>query len=673
MAMLACPIDAHNCPMSECEIIYLCANAIPMKYIKVAGAAVNQTPLDWKNNLDNLIDAIKEARAEGVSLLCLPELSICGYGCEDTFFSDYVLEHSLRGLRRLQAECKDIIVSVGLPMQVENCLYNVSCLIQDTEILGFVAKQELAGDGVYYEPRWFKTWPNDLVHEYEFDGAVYPFGDLIFEIDSLRIGFEICEDAWNGVRPAQDHYLNNVDIILNPSASHFAFGKSRVREKLVTETTRGYFCAYVYSNLLGNESGRLIFDGEVMVASAGKLVCRGPRFSFKNVVLSSGVLDVQAIRRQKKKSFNFEPNFPEKLVHGYWNIPEASDPNYFEDRFREPTFMSKEEEFTHALALGLFDYMRKSYSRGFVVSLSGGADSSGCAALITQSLRLARKELGDDGLRARLHYLDLGELDTMVSRLLTCVYQGTDNSSDATEESARELARDLGATYYVWNVQPLYDQYTEMIEASLERDLTWEQDDLALQNIQARLRSPGIWMIANIRKALLVTTSNRSEAAVGYATMDGDTSGGIAPLGGIDKAFLLHWLQWAEKELGIGGLSYVNSLQPSAELRPLENEQTDEGDLMPYPILDKIERAAIRDYKSPVEVFKTLRGIRSDEVLKGYIKKFFTLWSRNQWKRERYAPSFHLDDANLDPKTWCRFPILSGSFREDLKELEEYA
>ena len=103
---------------------------------------------------------------------------------------------------------------------------------------------------------------------------------------------------------------------------------------------------------------------------------------------------------------------------------------------------------------------------------------------------------------------------------------------------------------------------------------------------------------------------------------------GLAPLGGIDKAFLLHWLKWAEKELGIAGLQYVNNLQPSAELRPAEEEQTDEGDLMPYPILDMIEKAAIRDYKSPVEVFKTLRGLRADDVLKGYIKKFFTLWSR---------------------------------------------
>ncbi|HHG85226.1 MAG TPA: NAD(+) synthase [Bacteroidetes bacterium] len=642
-----------------------------MKYIKVAGACVNQTPLDWEGNIQRLIGAVREARSQGASILCLPELAICGYGCEDTFFSDYVLKRSLQGLRRLADECQDIVVSVGLPMEMENCLYNVSALIQNRRILGFAAKQELAGDGVYYEPRWFKSWPDNLVRSYRLDGEAYPFGDLIFEVDDVRIAFEICEDAWNGVRPAQDHYLNNVDIILNPSASHFAFGKSRVREKLVTETTRGYFCAYVYSNLLGNESGRLIFDGEVLIAQGGKLLARNTRFSFRDFQVTSAVLDVQAIRRQKKKSFNFEPNYPDNLIAGIGDMPEAADPGFF-DRQEVPNFLSKEEEFYQAETLGLFDYMRKSYSRGFVVSLSGGADSSCCGVLIAETFRRALAELGEAVLQEKLHYMELGDTATLVQRMLTCVYQGTDNSSEDTLESARELALDLGADFHHWNVQELYHQYTGMVAESLDRALTWEEDDLALQNIQARLRAPGVWMMANIRGALLVTTSNRSEAAVGYATMDGDTAGGIAPLGGIDKVFLLHWLRWAETELKIKGLGFVNNLQPSAELRPLTNEQTDEGDLMPYAILDQIERAAIRDYKSPLEVFKTMRGIREDKVLKGYIRKFFTLWARNQWKRERYAPSFHLDDANLDPKTWCRFPILSGSYREDLEEMDVY-
>jgi NAD+ synthase (glutamine-hydrolysing) len=117
----------------------------------------------------------------------------------------------------------------------------------------------------------------------------------------------------------------------------------------------------------------------------------------------------------------------------------------------------------------------------------------------------------------------------------------------------------------------------------------------------------------------------------------------------------------------------VNSLTPTAELRPLERSQTDEKDLMPYSILVAIERLAIRDRRSPIEVYQELLKNNEFEAtqLKEYIKKFFRLWSRNQWKRERLAPSFHLDDFNVDPKTWCRFPILSGGFEEELNELDK--
>lgn len=643
-----------------------------MKYIKVAGACVNQTPLDWENNLQHLMGAVREAKRQEVALLCLPELSLSGYGCEDTFFSGYIVDRSVDALLRLKEECDDIVVSVGLPLVFENCVYNVTALIQNKEILGFVAKQELAGDGVHYEPRWFKPWPSDLQTTIEIGGKIYPIGDLIFQVDGVRIGFEICEDAWNGVRPALDHYLNNVDIILNPSASHFAFGKTKVREKLVTETSRSYSCAYIYSNLLGNEAGRIIYDGEILIAQGGALLARNTRFSMLDFQVVATVLDVQAIRRQKKKSFNFEFRLPHHVVMGNSSIPEAADPDYFRDRTEQPDKLTKDEEFYHAVTLGLWDYMRKSRSRGFVISLSGGADSSACAVLCAEAIRRAIKELGWDNFREKTSYIAEINAENPVHDLLTCVYQGTDNSSEKTLESARELAIDLGAVFFNWNVQQLFNQYTDMVEVSLQRDLDWQKDDIALQNIQARLRAPGIWMIANIRGGLLLTTSNRSEAAVGYATMDGDTAGGLAPLGGIDKASLVKWLRWAQEALLIDGLQYVNALQPTAELRPQEYAQTDEGDLMPYPILDMIEKAAIRDYKSPLECFKTLRGVVDDRVLKNYIAKFFRLWSRNQWKRERYAPSFHLDDENLDPKTWCRFPILSGSFREDLEEMERY-
>jgi NAD+ synthase (glutamine-hydrolysing) len=269
--------------------------------------------------------------------------------------------------------------------------------------------------------------------------------------------------------------------------------------------------------------------------------------------------------------------------------------------------------------------------------------------------------------------------DEFVQRLLTCVYQSTRNSSETTRRAARELAEALGAVFLEFDVEAIVRQYVEMVSGGIGRNLTWEQDDLALQNIQARARAPGVWMVANITGSLLLSTSNRSEAAVGYATMDGDTSGGLAPIAGIDKAYLRRWLEWMEREgpRGAGpvpALGLVNAQQPTAELRPPEAGQTDEDDLMPYEILDAIERAAIRDKHVPVEVFHLMQAQfphHEHRQLGLWVERFFRLWTRNQWKRERYAPSFHLDDENLDPKTWCRFPILSGGFQRELAQLRE--
>jgi NAD+ synthase (glutamine-hydrolysing) len=214
------------------------------------------------------------------------------------------------------------------------------------------------------------------------------------------------------------------------------------------------------------------------------------------------------------------------------------------------------------------------------------------------------------------------------------------------------------------------ESYQQKIENAIERKLTWESDDVSLQNIQARARSPIIWLLANIRRAVLLTTSNRSEGDVGYATMDGDTSGSLAPIAGLSKPFILQWLRWAENTLGHTGLKRINTLQPTAELRPPERHQTDESDLMPYTVLTEIEQHAIRDKKSPGVVFSEMKKKYQDhEQLKNHIRKFFRLWSANQWKRERIAPSFHLDNMNVDPRTWCRFPILSSGFTNELDEL----
>lgn len=639
-----------------------------MRHLKIAGAALNQTPLDFAGNLQHILQAIELAKEAEVQLLCLPELAISGYGCEDAFFSQDTLRRSLHSLEAIIEASSGLALCVGLPIAYEHSLYNAVAIIHDQTLLGLVAKQNLPGDGIYYEPRWFKPWPDEWIGDFVWRGKTYPLGDIIFELDGIRIGMEICEDAWNGLRPAQQHYLNGVDIILNPSASNFAFGKSHIRELLVKEASRGYNCTYIYSNLLGNEAGRIIYDGEILIAQSGELLARNQRFSFDDAEILTAVVDTEKVHIHRRKSFNYRPETPDNLIRSSAKLQFAAPmalPQF-------PAIESKEEEFYLAETLALFDYMRKSRSRGFVISLSGGADSSTCAVLCAKAIQRAQQELGEEGFLDKIRYAGLDTDRPYVAQLLTCVYQGTANSGPDTLQSAKELAEGLGATFHHWQVEDLHTAYKGLAASAIGRPLTWEQDDIALQNIQARLRAPGIWMLANIHQALLITTSNRSEAAVGYATMDGDTSGGLAPLGGVDKDTLLKWLVWAETTLHIPSLQYVNGLRPTAELRPADHMQTDEADLMPYEVLDDIEKCAVRDYKSPLETFITLRGSYPDEQLYGYIRRFYTLWARNQWKRERYAPSFHLDDENLDPKTWFRFPILNGGYYSGLQEIEAF-
>ena len=670
-----------------------------MRLIKVAVACVNQTPFAWDENFAHLRQAIEQARAEGVSLLCLPELAITGYTCEDAFFMDGLQATAFAQLEALAPLTRGMIVAVGLPVYHEKALYNAAALLADGEIVGLVAKQFLAADGIHYEPRWFKAWPAgqlDVLERTAADGTTrrYPFGDLVFELGGVRIGFEICEDAWVANRPGTDLALRGVDILCNPSASHFAFGKFAVRQRFVIEGSRAFGVAYLYANLLGNEAGRVIYDGGGLIASNAELVARGRRFSFHDVELATAVIDVDANRREQARRGSHRPRHDaEELIveHPFaWpsRKPEAVPawPTTWEDRES-----LREEEFGRAVALGLWDYLRKSRAQGYTVSISGGADSAACAVLVALSIQLAYAELGPGGMRRqlptvpRLHdVIDAGgDVTAAIGALLSCAYQPTENSGAVTRTAAEQVAKAIGAEFHVIDVDSIYKGYIGAIEQAVGRKLDWKTDDITLQNIQARVRAPSIWMLANLRGAVLLTTSNRSEVAVGYATMDGDTAGGLAPLGGIDKLYLRSWLRFMETTgmeglAAIPALSYVNRQQPTAELRPTVSgmaAQTDEADLMPYDFLEAVEDSSIRDKHTPLEVLQELLPRYAQYTplqLATWIERFFRLWCKNQWKRERYAPSFHLDDRNLDPRSWCRFPILSGGFERELAELRAF-
>src|SRR4051812_32508439 len=466
----------------------------------------------WDTNARHIRAAIAAARDAGVSILCLPELCVTGYGCEDMFFSAGVQRTALDVLQGLVAETKGLFTCLGLPAFYEGGLYNTVAVACDGRLLGLVAKQHLAGDGIHYEPRWFRRWPAGIVGNIEIGGREYPIGDLLFECGGVRIGFEICRDAWVADRTGARLSQRGADVILNPSASHFAFAKQQIRERFVLEGSRAFAVSYAYANLLGNEAGRSIYDGGTLIATGGKMLVRGPRFSFADWLLTSAVIDVDNTRRAKAESFldtNPRPTAAGETgsIVAEFEFPSVTEPTGSTTVVSgtvtaaisgsvpgHPAWESgphqKEEEFARSVALALFDYLRKSRSQGFVISLSGGADSTAVAILIHLFVQFGGVELGLEKLAAKLPHVKsfddrkLTNADSrdLVGELLTCVYQATRNSGAQSFEAAQAAARAVGAEFFHWNVDAMVDEYVRTVAAATGHDLNWSEHDMALQN-----------------------------------------------------------------------------------------------------------------------------------------------------------------------------------------------
>ena len=638
-----------------------------LQKVHVGVGVLNQIPLDWEGNFQRICAHIEEAKLAGVEILCLPEMCLTGYGCEDQFYAPFTHTKGLEYVAKLLPFTENILVFVGLPLAFAGNIYNVVACLSHTQLVAYIPKQFLAVDGVHYESRWFTPWPagqRTFLHG-------IPLGDYRIAYKDCTIGVEICQDAWEGdSRPAYALAARGVSLICNPTASHFSFGKSTIRKQLCLDGSLIIEGAYLFANLLGNESGRVIFDGDAYIAQEGKLVAETKRFSFQDGQSVYTTLDL--------KTYVIDAD---DVIIAPVGQPVAAIEKLGQASTWESSKAIKEEEFAHAIALGLWDYVRKSYSNGFVISLSGGADSSAIAALCYVAVCLAEEELGFAGIKDRLSYIPWMQSVTnraeFLAKFIHTLYQGTVNSSVDTRASAAFLASDIGADHHEIDIDSIVAGYRSLVEGAIGRPLTWAKDDITLQNVQARVRAPSAWMLANITNSLLLATSNRSEASVGYATMDGDTSGSISPIAGIDKMYLRSWLLWMEKQgidgkLRVAGLAHVNRLEPSAELRPLETKQVDEEDLMPYSILNAIERWAFYERLSPAEtqakLIEQFSSHFTHDQLHGFIQRFYTLWARNQWKRERYAPGFHVDDYSLDPKSWLRFPILSAGLAKDLPQ-----
>lgn len=688
-----------------------------MTTLRISSCSLNQTPMDWSGNLANIKQAIKIAHHNGATLLITPELSISGYGCEDFFHSPHVARRALQSVGELARFIpKSMAVAVGLPVMINNRIYNAVAMVTRKGIHGLSLKRNLAANGLHYEQRWFTPWTGSKNTAVRLEGmdAPTPIGNLVYQVNDVKVGFEICEDAWVANRTSERFYNQGVDVIANPSASHFAIGKYLTRKRLVEESSRVYSACYVLSNLSGCESGRAIYDAGAMIAIDGAVIAKGERLHMSDVAVVCADVDLSRSRigqiSNSQRYFEIH-DFESDSVLPITLGPAEHNPKLPFKALNQPWEESEHlehEEALRAIALGLRDWLKKTGTDGYALSLSGGADSALVASSVFSAVvlelweQLTNTPTGEscrvpDHLAkflSRQRQTELEKLLTagdrrqailktaraIMTSLLTTAYQASANSGSVTREAAQKVAQSYGAKFLSLDISDAVSHYENMIAKATALDLNWDEHDIALQNIQARVRSPSIWFVANLENKLLLTTSNMSEGAVGYCTMDGDSSGVLAPISGVTKTRILNMLLWLERygfythgtqTMKLSALSYINNQQPTAELRP--GEQRDEDDLMPFDLLDRMVFLTLEAGMPPLETFETMRrefdGL-DQAVLADYTVKFFKLLFRNQWKRDRQAPGFHIEVNSLDPKTYKRFPLLSSGYQEELDALE---
>jgi len=669
----------------------------------IAVASLNQTVGDWSGNRDRIARVLREARARGAKLVVLPEMCIPGYSLGDRLLMQGTLHRSWAALETLRAETTGMVALLGLPVVHGDVIYNVVAIVADGKIVGLVPKENLATGDVQYENRWFSGWPRTRIDQYITpSGDTIPMGGMVFDAAGLgRFAVEVCEDGWKGIRPGSAYALAGATIVANPSASWFVLGKHRVRRQMVEQISREDHCVYLYTSLLGCDATRLVFDGSVFAAQEGRIVSEGRRLLFReDYEMIDVVVDLSTSKQarleegswrqqseaQREGAFGSVPQIVQ--IDGDYTTTEAAparppywlpdpvphpDPSlaWLVDAGLIPAFSPQDIphlELELALSLGLREYVQKCRIGGFALALSGGRDSAMCALLVQRAFRYDQPDLSEEELREHIH-----------KRFVTA-YLGTDNSGSVTRNAARALAEEIGAEHLDGAIQPTMDVHLDVYEQMSGIRLRWDdpEHDIPLQNVQARLRGGLIWMVANVKRFLLLSTSNKSESAVGYTTMDGDTSGGLSPIADVPKSLVTMWLNWAQRFHSSKALDHVLGNPATAELRPPEEEQTDEGDLMPFYILDQLMYHFVQLGQEPLDIFRTMwpsvkeRYSGDPRAFGEHIRKFVRLLCFAQWKRERFAISFRVTAFDLDPKTGFRFPPVQAPFSEELAEMDAY-
>jgi NAD+ synthase (glutamine-hydrolysing) len=504
--------------------------------VRIALAQLNPTVGDLDGNVAKLVAAYDQALASGCDVIAFPELSITGYPPEDLVLKPRFVADNRAALDRFAAHTGDCAAVVGF-VDSDRDIYNAAAVCANGRVLGTYRKRLLPNYAVFDEARTFT-----------------PGGDSdpleLFEIAGAKIGISICEDIWSPFGPLATQAAGGAEISININGSPYHWNKDAGRERMVATRAQDAHTAIVYVNQVGGQD-ELVFDGGSFVVDAeGRLLARAPQFVEALTIVDVPVPAVYRHRLLDPRGKRTDAELPIVAVSSASRRPAGSAAT---TSFVEP--LGSDEELYRALVLGTRDYCSKNGFTDVVIGLSGGIDSTIVAVI-------AAEALGAD----HVHGV------SMPSRY----------SSDGSKTDAQLLAENLGLDFRTISIEPSFQAYLDMLGPSFEG----RTPGLTYENLQSRCRGQLLMALSNEFGWMVLTTGNKSEMAVGYFTIYGDSVGGYAVIKDVLKTRVYDVCRYVNRAAGRELIpEAVIDKPPSAELRP---DQRDDQSLPPYEVLDPI-------------------------------------------------------------------------------------